>query len=326
MRPRFKRAMKAKGRTVSGQENPPAAQGQPGDLIEVDSTRHYGMCPKCRSVSPRPAPDHQGTTLDDMTNLHTPDQQSNHPQARQLELPLLFAPSIVKDHGLRVAHPRPMVSYGKTDAPFTSFRTTPKKAWSFPQLEYANAGSSWAALVLDCDNPRKMGLGLLDLPTPNWTVTRISNGHAHLVWTLADPVHKYSAAKIEPQRYFAAIAEYYAETLGADPGYSGLLAHNPAPRMRQAEFTTTWGCEAPYAMDKLANVIPFNWSAPTVRQTGVGRNCDLFQSGMRWAGRQANVDLDVHREKIERKMTPADISEAQKRARICMASNYTDCE
>ena len=33
-----------------------------------------------------------------------------------------------------------------------------------------------------------------------------------------------------------------------------------------------------------------------------------------------------NREIIERKMTPADISEAQKRARICMASNYTDCE
>ena len=33
-----------------------------------------------------------------------------------------------------------------------------------------------------------------------------------------------------------------------------------------------------------------------------------------------------NREKIERKMTPADVSEAQKRARICMASNYTDCE
>ena len=33
-----------------------------------------------------------------------------------------------------------------------------------------------------------------------------------------------------------------------------------------------------------------------------------------------------NREKIEWKMTPADISEAQKRARICMASNYTDCE
>ena len=33
-----------------------------------------------------------------------------------------------------------------------------------------------------------------------------------------------------------------------------------------------------------------------------------------------------NREIIERKMTPFYVSEAQKRARICMASNYTDCE
>ena len=32
------------------------------------------------------------------------------------------------------------------------------------------------------------------------------------------------------------------------------------------------------------------------------------------------------REIIERKMTPFYVSEAQKRARICMATNYTDCE
>ena len=228
-----------------------------------------------------------------MTNLQNPEAQRNHPRPRQLELPLLYAPSIVKNHGLRAAHPRPLVSLGKVPgAPYSSWRVSPKRAWSFAQLEYANAGSSWAALVLDCDNPRKMG-GLLDLPPPNWTVTRVSNGHAHAAWTLASPVHKYSAAKIEPQRYFAAIADYYAETVGADPGYSGILAHNPAPRMRDAEFTTTWGGEKPYELGELANVIPFNWSVPTVRQTGVGRNCDLFQSGMRWAGRQANTGTGV---------------------------------
>ena len=33
-----------------------------------------------------------------------------------------------------------------------------------------------------------------------------------------------------------------------------------------------------------------------------------------------------NREIIERNMTPFYVSEAQKRARICMASNYTDCE
>ena len=44
------------------------------------------------------------------------------------------------------------------------------------------------------------------------------------------------------------------------------------------------------------------------------------------AGANGAEDGRDNREKIERKMTPADVSEAQKRARICMASNYTDCE
>ena len=44
------------------------------------------------------------------------------------------------------------------------------------------------------------------------------------------------------------------------------------------------------------------------------------------AGANGDEDGRDNREFIERKMTPADISEAQKRARICMASNYTDCE
>ena len=40
-------------------------------------------------------------------------------------------------------------------------------------------------------------------------------------------------------------------------------------------------------------MIPFGWRAPDVRQTGVGRNCDLFRAGMAWAGREANARLDV---------------------------------
>ena len=32
-----------------------------------------------------------------------------------------------------------------------------------------------------------------------------------------------------------------------------------------------------------------------------------------------------HRDAVARQMTPADISEAQRRARVCMTSNYQDC-
>ena len=34
----------------------------------------------------------------------------------------------------------------------------------------------------------------------------------------------------------------------------------------------------------------------------------------------------IFRDSIAEKMTPADISEAQRRARVCMASNYKDCD
>ena len=44
------------------------------------------------------------------------------------------------------------------------------------------------------------------------------------------------------------------------------------------------------------------------------------------AGANGAEDGRDFREIIERKMTPFYVSEAQKRARICMASNYTDCE
>ena len=211
----------------------------------------------------------------------------------QLELPLAAAPTPVRGHGLRAAHPRPLVSLGKRSGrPFTSFRTSPKKAWSFPEVEYGNAGSSVAALVLDCDKPAALRRGLPDLPPPNWTVWRPANDHAHACWTLAEPVHRYPAARIEPLRYLAGIGDYYAHAVGADPSYSGVLAHNPASIYR-SPYKTTWGREEPYTLDQLASVIPFNWEPPTVRQTGVGRNVDLFEAGMRWAGRRANADLPV---------------------------------
>ena len=213
--------------------------------------------------------------------------------ATQLSLPLDEAPSIVRAHGLRAAHPRPLVSPGKRPGrPYVSFRTSPAKAWGYPEVEYGNAGSSYAALVLDCDKPSAMAWGLADLPPYNWAVWRMQNRHAHVCWNLTEPVHRYPASRPEPLRYLAGIADYYAHAVGADPGYSGVLAHNPACRFK-SPYKTTWGRDEPYTLDQLASVIPFNWEPPTVRQTGVGRNVDLFEAGCRWAGRPMNKNLTV---------------------------------
>ncbi len=135
-------------------------------------------------------------------------------------------------------------------------------------------------------------MGICDLPPYSWLVRRPANDHAHIVWCLAEPVHRYPAARIDPLRYLAGIAEYYAHAVGADPAYSGVLAHNPAPLFK-SPYRTTWGREAAYTLDQLASVIPFGWEPPTVRQTAVGRNVDIFEAGMRWAGRQTNQGLPV---------------------------------
>ena len=146
--------------------------------------------------------------------------------------------------------------------------------------------------VLDCDNPEAMAEGLFDLPPPNWIVWRPANDHAHACWTLAYPVHRYPEARIGPLRYLAYIAEYFAYAVGADPSYAGVLAHNPAPT-RETPYETVWGREEPYTLDQLANVISFGWKPPKVRQTGIGRNVDLFEAGMQWAGRIGNADRQV---------------------------------
>ena len=197
----------------------------------------------------------------------------------QLTLPIEFAPSVVRAHGLTVAHPRPLVSYGKDYGRVFCFRTSPRKAWRYAEVEYANAGSSYGALALDCDDADAYARGFLgsEIPPPNWRVFRPDTGHSHAVWTLAAPVHKYPKARRGPLDYFAAIAEFYALTLGADPGYNGVLVHNPV----STPYETRWGPEPPYPLEQLARVIPFGWRAPDVRQTGVGRNCDLFRAGMR---------------------------------------------
>ena len=214
---------------------------------------------------------------------------------QQLQLALEFAPEDVRKHGLQAAHPRPLASLGKQPGrEFRSFRTSPAKAWRYPEVEYANAGASYAALVLDCDDPERIGAVLDELPLYNWQVRRVANGHAHLAWALAIPVHRYPKARIEPLEYLAYISEYYQYVAGADSGYTGILAHNPAPHYRQSEFKTIWGREAPYELEELAQIIPFNWTPPKAPQTAIGRNCGLFASGMEWAGRRANAGLDVY--------------------------------
>ena len=207
--------------------------------------------------------------------------------AHQLELPLDAAPAKVRQHGLRAAHVAPLV--GRRTGPGKSFwsgRVPASHAWAYEYIATADAGATWAAITLDCDNRLAMAAGLYDLPPTNWMV-RTRRG-AHLTWCLASPVAKHDAARRAPEAYLAKVGDYYAEAVQADPGFGG-MGRNPA----HPEAKTIWGRTEPYLLDDLANVIPFGWQRPKVAVTGIGRNVDLFRNGLRWAGQQKNAHLPV---------------------------------
>ena len=71
------------------------------------------------------------------------------------------------------------------------------------------------------------------LPWPNWTVERVSNGHFHGVWTFATPVHRGPQARPKPLYALARVSEYFTQVAKADPGYNGVLTHNPMKRAHQ---------------------------------------------------------------------------------------------
>lgn len=91
------------------------------------------------------------------------------------------------------------------------------------------------------------GTGLRDLiPWPNWTVERLASTHVHACLTLKWPVPHGEGAKRNPMRGLARVSEYLAETIQADRGYQGVIAHNPIAQIRQ--FKTRWGRRQPYTL------------------------------------------------------------------------------
>ena len=221
------------------------------------------------------------------------------PQPQQLALD--FAPAQVRSHGLRDAHTFPLVAPHKG----TSFRVPASRAWGYPSLEL-RAGNSWPLMGFDCDVPETVLEALYAnhlgpprihsprLPEPNMIVQRVSNSHSHVSFLLAKPVHRGPTAREAPLRLFARISEFYRQALGADPGYNGVLTHNPMlSAHRHGEFLTHWGRKRPYSLSELAEPIPRGWRLPVKPTTEAGRNCALFVGLMKWAGSPANIGREV---------------------------------
>ena len=100
-------------------------------------------------------------------------------------------------------------------------------------------------------------------------------------------------ARARPMHAFGRIAEYYAEAVGADRGYGGVLTHNPMARAQPRGLRTTWGRREPYRLAELAAPIPRGWRRPGLPASAVGRNCAIFGALMRFAGYAENQLADL---------------------------------
>lgn len=228
-------------------------------------------------------------------SIRSPRQKTT---VRQRWLPIDDAPWKVREHGLRDAHSRPLVSPGKIGGDFaSSFRVAPWAAWHYPSLEL-RAENTYPALILDFDGPGSFdrvmeAVRLSKVGALNWAVQNRSTGGTHGVWTLEKPVHRGETALEAPLKLYGRISEYYAARLGADAGYTGVLTHNPMKAAQLAAFRTHWLRREPYTLGELAEFVPFRWRRPKPSRTAVGRNCDIFAHCMRWAGSPANQDVPV---------------------------------
>ena len=123
------------------------------------------------------------------------------------------------------------------------------------------------------------------IPPPNILILNPNNGHAHYLYALEKPVHKYEGASEKALRYLAAVDVAMTETLKADPGFAKLLCKNP--------FFDRWIVIYPrqeiYNLDELASWVDMERYKDKRRRlpaVGYGRNSTLFETLRIWAYRE----------------------------------------
>ena len=206
-------------------------------------------------------------------------------------------PRDLREHGIAAVHPYP--SCANEDSHIVGQFDSAFAFANFPKLEL-NPPHVYASIILDCDSteglddaPSKPWWGGNPTPAPSWMVinTRPGTpkrrpGGIHCVYALEVPVARTDAAHKLPLAYLSHIADRLSYHLGADPGYQGIITRNPVNP--GPDVYTHWGRMLPYTLRELDKLLP-KGKPPSRRLTGIGRNCDLFQSTVsevfrpRWA-------------------------------------------
>lgn len=147
------------------------------------------------------------------------------------------------------------------------------RALAYPLVQYNTPWRRWW-LWVDVDRP-------LDMATrfpvsPSLVLVNPENGHYHVAWELAEPVHTHEGARLGPQRWADAIERRLVAVLGGDSGHVGLLGKNPlhgdwrVARVGRGSYDLATFESALADAEAPASDRPIE--APTE-----GRNCALFE-------------------------------------------------
>jgi hypothetical protein len=135
-------------------------------------------------------------------------------------------------------------------------------------------------LIFDIDYAGAvLAAGDAGLPVPTLTVINPQNKHAHVIYVLSKPVCTSIYASEKPIRYLEAIKNAYVQRLGADMSYRGLIAKNPW----HPYWDTIEDGNAVYDLAKLAKYVELSSEPVKIAQSGLGRNCTLFDSLRLWS-------------------------------------------
>lgn len=127
-----------------------------------------------------------------------------------------------------------------------------------------------------------------NIPSPNIIIINPQNGHAHLIYELAQPVwldKKSDTHQSEspPVKYMKAIQKAMARELKADISYNHLMTKNPFYKGWRSVYMT----DHLYTLGELANHLDLSYTIPQsaeIKDTEVsGRRAILFESIRHWA-------------------------------------------
>lgn len=124
-----------------------------------------------------------------------------------------------------------------------------------------------------------------DLAAPNWIATNRRNGHSHFGYILQIPV-RIDVSNSRSMRFCEAISSAYAEVLGADQSLVNKWSKNPL----HSDWRVQWPLETPTNLRIMSQYVDLQRHfrrgiLRPAQETGMGRNCTLFETLRREAYR-----------------------------------------